>query len=119
MGISGIAMGGKKACQVIAEHQFYQPFFLSCGSKDIKLLPPHSKMGKGLCVLAALLCFGLPVHPPMRPQLGSSPVPVVPAVPSEAAGCRRLHVSSSSRSSGRCHRLQKKSFRELFRSAST
>ena len=38
--------------------------------------------------------------------------------PAPSSPPRRLQVSSSSRSSGRCQRLQKNSFRELFRSAS-
>ena len=66
-------------------------------------------------VLSVCLSAGVCSHVPHRPagsQLGASPLS--PSCPG-----RCLQVSMSSRSSGRCHRLQKNSFLELLRSAST
>lgn len=103
----------EKSCPVVTEHQIIlQPRFSSEFAPGALrpskyFLPNSSEKRTGLASPWMSSAF-----PRVRggQKLSDAPAPSSPA--------RRLQVSISSRSRGRCQRLQKNSFRELFRSAS-
>lgn len=104
-----------KSCRVITEHQISlqscsQHSDFSPGALELPKYPcltAKGKKKKPLCVSLDDFCSS--------PRAGRRQLCGPPASPC-AAGL--LQVSISSRKRGRCQRLQKNSFRELFRSAS-